>query len=374
MPSAALPVDSFPTNPPPRSAEPALDEAMLRAYSIERAVDYGCALEDVLKLRRWVEAGYGWADTALRLADDNEQRALRVDEADPAALAARSWAQAAACCRLAQAGLENDAQRRVQVYERQAALFLRSVSALTHVDAEFIELQHRGKPHAAWLFRATPAPGHPVVVVWGGADGWCEAFYRSVPFYTEHGLSVCLLELPGQGLARLRHASTLDASCTDFISATLDALTARGAAPDRFGVVGHSAGGTLALAAAAADPRIRACCTNGGAPRLFDALQKYPRVLQRFARTMGDAVSAADVRTFLDRLDLDGAVRSMRAALLCLQGGRDPLMDDAEARRLVALRGPAGQLAYWPEGVHCLYNHALERNSILARWCASALI
>jgi len=373
MSSTSPVVDSFPQWPPHRSEDPALDQAMLRAYSLERSVDYGCALEDVLKLRRWVDAGYGWVDTALLLADDNERRAVRARETDQPSLAARFWAQAAACCRLAQAALESHVQSRVQVYERQAALFMRSVSASTSADGECIDMQHRGKPHRAWLFRAGPVPGNPVVVVWGGADGWCEAFRRCVPFYTERGLSVCLLELPGQGLARLRHGSTLDASFTDFVSASLDMLIARGAAGDRFGVVGHSAGGSLALAAAAADRRIRACCTNGGSLRLFDTLQKYPRVLQRFGRTMGDDTSESGVRTFLERLDLEGAVRGMQASLLCLQGGCDPLVDDAEARQLVALRGPEGKLAYWPEGVHCLYNHAIERNSVLAQWFATEL-
>lgn len=373
MPSPSLLVDSFPQCPPHRSKDPALDQAMLRAYSLERSVDYGCALEDVLKLRRWVEAGYGWADTALLLANDNEQRAVRAGETDQPSLAARFWAQAAACCRLAQAGLEDHVQRRVQVYERQAALFERSVSAAIGVHGECIDMQHQGKPHRAWLFRAAPVPGDPVVVVWGGADGWCEAFHRSVPFFTQRGLSVCLLELPGQGLARLRHGSTLDTSFTDFVSASLDMLMARGAAGDRFGVVGHSAGGSLALAAAAADRRIRACCTNSGSLRLFDALQKYPRVLQRLGRTMGDGTNESAVRAFLERLDLEGAVRGMQASLLCLHGGRDPLVDNAEAQQLVELRGPEGKLAYWPQGVHCLYNHAIERNTVVAQWFATEL-
>lgn len=233
MPSTFPVVDSFPEHPPQRSADPAQDQALLRAYSIERSVDYGCELEYVLKLRRWVEAGHGWADTALQLADDNEQRVVRAAAADHPAQAAKYRAQAAACCRLAQAGLENDGERRVLAYERQAALFRQSVSDPAGAGGGFIEMRHRGKPHAAWLFRALPPSGNPWVVVWGGADGWCEAFHGSVRNYTERGLSVCLLELPGQGLARLRHGSHLDAGFTDFVSATLDVLVARGAAAYR---------------------------------------------------------------------------------------------------------------------------------------------
>ena len=42
---------------------------MLRSYPAERCMDYGCALEDVLKLRRRVEAGHGWDAIALQLTN-----------------------------------------------------------------------------------------------------------------------------------------------------------------------------------------------------------------------------------------------------------------------------------------------------------------
>ncbi len=362
-------VDSFVQHPPVRSEDAAHDQAMLRAYSIERSVDYGCSLEDVLKLRRWVEAGHGWVGTTLLLADDNEQRALQAHQSNQFALAGRYLAHAAACCRLAQAGLEADEQQRVRVYERQVSLFRRSLSGLPAGNVEFFEVGHQGKPHAAWLFKPTTLTTDvPTVVIWGGADGWCEAFHGSVPFYLEQGLAVCLLELPGQGLARLRHGSLLGPDFRGFVSATLDALTALGSASDRFGVLGHSAGGSLALSAAFADSRIRACCSNGGSVHLLNGLKKYPRVMQRFARMLGADGQEENVSSFLGKLDLEGAVRNMQASLLCLQGGLDTLVSDAEAQQLVEMHGPKATLEYWPEGVHCIYNHATERNCVLAGW------
>jgi len=367
-------VDSFAERPPGRSDEEALDHAMLRAYSIERSVDYGVSLEDVLKLRRWVEAGHGWVDTALLLADDDEQRALRANQANQQLLSMRYQASAAACCRLAQAALETEVQRRMQVYERQTMLFHRSVSRSPVDRVVSFDVIHHGKPHAAWLFRpAGFSPHSPTVLVWGGADGWCEAFYGSVPFYAERGLAVCLLELPGQGLARLRHGAVLSADFGGFVSVALDTLTAQGSVGDRFGVVGHSAGGSLALVAAASDTRIRACCTNGGSLHPLDGFNKYPRVLQRFGRLMGGEGHEKDVASLFESLDLRNAPRNMQASLLCLQGGLDPLVDNAEAQQLVDIRGPEATLVYWPEGVHCLYNHAIERNCVMADWFASQL-
>jgi alpha-beta hydrolase superfamily lysophospholipase len=211
-------------------------------------------------------------------------------------------------------------------------------------------------------------------LVWGGADGWCEAFYSSVQCYLAKGLAVCLLELPGQGLSRLRHGSVLGADFKSFINLALDTLVAHGSAQDRFGVVGHSAGGFLALVAASADRRIRACCTNGGALHPLDGFKKYPRVLERFGRLMGATVSEDDVASLLESFELESAALNMQASLLCLHGGLDPLVESSDAQALVALRGPEAILVYWPEGVHCLYNHAIERNSVLARWFASQLL
>lgn len=365
--------DMFLQMPPAAVSDDALNQAMLRAYSVERSVDYGCALEDVIKLRRRVEAGHAWADVALLLADDNEHRADMALRVGQRAQAGRYQLYAAACCRLAQAGLEHDGAGRLQVYERQAGLFRKAIAHGSNT--EYFSVAYRGAPHAAWLFQPCgAASGGPVVLVWGGADGWCEAFHGSVGAYLKWGLAVCLLELPGQGLARLRHGSMLTDDFTSMVSLTVDALVSRGMAPGRIGVLGHSAGGSLALAAAAADRRIAACCSNGGSPQMLDGLQKFPRVGQRFCHMLGHHSTADDMHRFFEQVDLQGATQRMSAELLCLHGGKDTLVEQREADLMVRLRGPAhSRLECWPEGVHCLYNHAVERNSVLSHWFARQL-
>jgi hypothetical protein len=82
-----------------------------------------------------------------------------------------------------------------------------------------------------------------------------------------------------------------------------------------------------------------------------------------------------DALDFLNQLDVPNAVTNMRASLLCLQGGQDVLVADDEAYRLVELRGDTeATLEYWPTGAHCLYNHSLERNSVMTDWFAAQLI
>ena len=351
-------------------ANAALDQAMLRAYSIERAVDYGCSLDDTLELRRSVESGESWIESASGLGVNDLRRAAIERESNRPMSASTFSLHAAACFRLAQAALEDDVAARLNMYECQLDAFRQGIGAGEHAE---VEVPHNGASHRGWLFKPPVQSSFPpCVLVWGGADGWCEAFYPSVSFYLERGLAVCLLELPGQGLARLRNGSLLRADFTAMVSTAMSVLEGYEIAPDAFGVVGHSMGGSLAIAAAAADDRIKACCTNGGSVYLERGLQKYPRVLARMGRMLD--CSNEDTIDFIRRLRLPEVASTMRAELLCLQGGRDVLVDRDEAQSLIELRGPKqSTLEMWPEGVHCLYNHAFERNCILTDWFATQL-
>ncbi len=135
------------------------------------------------------------------------------------------------------------------------------------------------------------------------------------------------------------------------------------AAENRFGVLGHSAGGTLALAAAVADSRISACYSNGGTPELKQGLLKSPRVLQRFGRILGNSASEADVLGFLDQLDLATAASRMQASLLCLQGGQDPIV--METRRGAWWQCEAPKQGLWhPERRACIASTTMQLSVI----------
>ena len=346
-----------------------LDQAMLRAYSYERSLDYGCSVDDVVKLRLSVDSGLGWIQTASELATDDLRRAATARANGRENSARALFLHAAACFRLGQAALEELPEERLAMYQQMVGAFEQAMSThdCVRIDVAYQEASHRG-----WLFKPAASDASQCVVVWGGADGWCEAFYGSVPFYLERGLAVCLLELPGQGLARLRDGSLLAPDFATMVSGTLDELS-RHVAADSFGVVGHSLGGSLAIAAAATDDRIRACCSNGGSVYLERGPTKYPRVLKRLGRMLGSSDDDQTLR-FIAELRLVESASRMRAELLCLHGGRDVLVASDEAEALVALRGSEhATIEIWPEGVHCVYNHAFERNCVLTDWFADRL-
>ena len=50
-------------------------EAMLRSYTVARAIDYGMAIDDFLRLELRVRAGADWVEVLERLGEDNLERA-----------------------------------------------------------------------------------------------------------------------------------------------------------------------------------------------------------------------------------------------------------------------------------------------------------
>lgn len=346
-------------------------EAMLRSYTVARALEYGMAIDDFLRLEARVCEGADWVEVLEHLGEDNLARARLQEQRQRATPASDFHLLAAACFRLAQAGAEEAPAQRLALYERQAEAFGKGVES-SGLDAQSLQFRFQDARHQGWFVRPenTGSPA-PCVLVWGGADGWCEAFWRSVPAFLACKLSVCLLELPGQGLARLKDGSCLCTNFTQMVSSAMDVLAAYGAHPDRFAVFGHSMGGTLAMSAAAADVRIKACVNNGGVwQRSTD--DRYPRVTQRVGRMLGPEI---DVASFYESLDFPQAIRAMPAQLLCVQGGKDLLVSNEQAQQITEFRGlHAASLAYWPDGVHCIYNHAAERNSIISDWLAQVLL
>lgn len=343
---------------------------MLRSYVVARSIDYGMCIDDFLRLDERVRGGADWVDVLERLGEDNLERARLQELRGRTASASTFHLLAASCFRLAQAGAEDNPARRLPLYESQAKAFAKGVES-SGFDAQAIDFTFQDARHRGWFVRPERMQGpSPCVLIWGGADGWCEAFWRSVPSFLECNLSVCLVELPGQGLACLREKSYLRPEFTQMTSIAMDVLATMGAHPDRFGVVGHSMGGTLAMSAAATDARIRGCVNNGGVWQRSED-DRYPRVTQRIGRMLGPD---ADVRSFYETLDLPRAIRSMSGKLLCVQGGRDLLVSDEQAHQIVEMRGAHNaSLAYWPDGVHCIYNHAIERNGLIAGWLANVL-
>lgn len=357
---------------PPASTSPSiapLDDALRRAYTLARCVDYGCLPADAQALHDGVSAGRTWLAGARALGEAHERAAVHAQ--DPAQARA-AWLAAAACFRVGQAALEDEPAERLALYLRSTGAFGQALGG--EVGVQRLLTRHQARAHGGWLFRAPAHTARPgCVLIWGGADGWAEAFHAWVPALHAHGLSVCLTELPGQGLARLQSGSHLARHYTQMVSTLIDDLSGLlGPQAGRFALVGNSLGGSLALRAAADDARVAACVTNGGSIDPGAGMAAFPRAARRLCALLGPSATTDDALRLLGELDLPGAARSMAGALLCVHGGQDPLVSDAEVERLCRAREDLS-LMRWDDGVHCIYNHAAERNARVSAWIATQL-
>ena len=85
-----------------------------------------------------------------------------------------------------------------------------------------------------------------------GISGSREEYEAGSRFLTARGLGAALVDAPGQGETRLLGGLHFDEHAIDAVRALVDAVVAHPACDGRIGVWGNSAGGWLAVLAAAA--------------------------------------------------------------------------------------------------------------------------
>jgi dipeptidyl aminopeptidase/acylaminoacyl peptidase len=129
------------------------------------------------------------------------------------------------------------------------------------------------------------------------------------------------------------------------LGGAMDALTTRGFT--RFGLVGSSLGGTVAVVYAGDDPRVHALVTIAAVSQPLGIVARMPAAeLEAWRRTglRAEAGGGMLKREFLDDLphvDVLGAARRLAAATLVTHGDRDDVVPVADAHALyAALRDP----------------------------------
>lgn len=218
---------------------------------------------------------------------------------------------------------------------------------------------------------AGPAPSAapPVVIIFGGLNGWGAAYLSIADQLAAAGIACLLAELPGQGATRLA-GLTPSAGVVEAVSACVDWLIADPRVSDRVGVWGNSFGGLFAALAASGDDRIGACVINGApaVPFLPPFRTAQELMFGFFGTTDPDAIAAG-----LDRITFGGRGLTIAQPLLVLHGGADVLVPRSDQEPFLAAGGPDSRWHEWPDGLHAIYNHAVERNALVADWLAARL-
>ena len=355
---------------PPWRAEA---EAHKRAMPVQRLLGNGMDYADVIELYARVDSGQPWSHAGQALGDRDRERADDALAAGHTA-SARSWYEyAAACYRTGQVPLDDRDPAKRAMYRSLIDAY-GAAGRLRTPPVEHVEIPWEDGTLCGWLMRPADPPRPPAVIVMGGFDGWREEYHTGAEYLLARGLAVFLADGPGQGETRLFGGLHMRPGVQKAFSAMSDHLAADDRLADRIGIWGNSMGGYLAALVAATDPRISACCVNGGTVRPVETAERFPRFITRLQLLLG-IDDPARARAAMESFTLNEEILTrLRCPLLVLHGTPDQVFLVANARKLFeGAAAPDKTWREWPDGDHCIYNHSHEKHTVISDWFADRL-
>lgn len=331
-----------------------------RAIPLARMADYGVAAEDAKRLHALPVDGHGeWWELAEALGERHLGEAGRHLEAGRPALCRLQRERAAAAFNIGQLAIHRDDEIKRRLYGRASAC-LEANTSDRGCDYRRLALRiETGDTLYGWDFPLADPIGR--VVMFGGLSGWGASFIAFARALSRQGIATILAEAPGQGETRLTGRLHLSRPA---LSLAMRFVDFAGSSGQPVGVVGFSFGGLIAAHLAAAAPTVAALCTNGS-PVAVGALD-HPIEREQFAAAFG-----AEGRELLRQVQgfgFDASAEVVRCPVLSLEGGADPLVAPGTWQGFVGERTEAATAVVWEDGLHTLYNHASERDALIAAW------
>lgn len=344
-------------------------KAAQRALPIQRLCGNGMDFADAVQLHQMADLLVPWPEAACFIGDANERRATQAEENGDLSTAIARYQYAAAAYRFAQSPLMFDTAEKISIYRKSLSAFSQA-ARLAPEQYEKISIDHKHSALTGWLIRERSVElprSRSVVIVFGGADGWREEYHQGALEILGRGLSVLLLDLPGQGETRLLNRLFLCANVEHAIDVAVTWLR-KNAGFENVGLWGNSLGGSFAARAAAKLPGIDAVCVNGGAVNPAEIVDKFPRFIDRIKAMVGTD-DRATALTVLESSGLASIENNIHCPLLVLHGGADPLLSENNVTS-IASDAPSRDktLIIWDDGDHCIYNHTEEKHEIVSDW------
>jgi len=253
-----------------------------------------------------------------------------------------------------------------------------------------VEIPFEGKTLTGYLQVPSGASRPPVVMHWGGVDGWKEDRQRNSAILLEHGLASFTIDMPGAGDNPVKY---LEPDAERTFSAAIDHLQQRDEVDGaRIGVWGGSFGGYWAAKLAHVEhARIKAAVTQGGNVHYGFQREWLELALTRTASTylLGPA-SLLDARSWaLGARDLEevlalapqlslkdqGLLDGPCAPLLAVNGKLDDQAPIADVHLLLEHGVPKSARIY-PEGGHMGRTPGIRESAIaemIAQWLRDRL-
>ncbi|RAH99162.1 hypothetical protein DLJ53_21680 [Acuticoccus sediminis] len=322
-----------------------------------------------------------WHREYMVMAEQNRARGQEADASGHVRTAMNCYLRAAEHFRQAEFHLEPTDPRRLPTFEQMEAC---SHGFLKHLNppGEVVDIPYEpGKPICGYFVRA-PYPGDrlPVLICFGGLDSIKdEMWFMQAHGALQRGISVLMVDLPGQGGTLRRHGLTARADTEVPVGACIDWLLMRGdVAPDRIACCGSSMGGYYAARAGCYEPRLAACIAHGA---IWDVHEMWGDKDDSFGLAMHirwvmGAGSMAEAMETAKAFRLEGHIDNMRCPFLVLHGGHDVLTVKAATQTYeaaIAAGVDATLRLTTPDETgaeHCQHDNPTIGQELLADWLA----
>lgn len=306
----------------------------LMSYQFRRALgetqEGGGAVSECLLAASKMRPGdkESWHREWLLIGDANNLRAQRAANQGFRATARNGWLRAANYFRHAEFWLDPLDPRRLATFEKIEAC-TKNFLAYLSPPGEVVEIPYiREKPLDGYFVRSPFGKGRqPVLICLGGLDSFKdEMWFMQARGAIERGLSVLMVDGPGQGSALRRYGLTARADYEVPISACVDYLETRADVdPERIALCGSSLGGYYAARAASFEHRLAACISHGLlwiVDDMSERVMRHEAMHGHFNWVLGQG-SIEESCAALSEYRLTGVIDAMRCPYLIVNGSHD---------------------------------------------------
>jgi alpha-beta hydrolase superfamily lysophospholipase len=336
--------------------------ALRRAMPFTRLTDGGMDPADARELLRVTALGEPWEPAAAAIGTRQLDRAEAAERLGRTVTAREAARAGLAALNFAQMCEDTDTDLKRAAYDRFLAA-VRVYGRLRDPSFEEVRIPFGGGTLVGWL-SLPDTPPTAAVAVWGGLNGWGANYLGMADALNARGLACLLAEGPGQGAPRLHDGIYLRPDTLIGFTRFVDFLVDDPRTGSRVGIWGNSFGGLFAAHTAARDDRVAACVINGAPAEL--TLPPDPAAVAPILAMLGtDSVDVANA--YLEALRVDQGRIVLAQPTLVLHGGLDPFVGPrSQELFMAATRDRRSRAVTWPDGEHVIYNHAAERNALVA--------
>lgn len=322
-----------------------------------------------------------WHREWLRVGDRNFERGDREEARGHVRTAMNCWLRAADYYRQAEFYLKPEDPRRLATFDKCEASTHRFLRYL-NPPGEVVDIPYEGGKTLYGYFVRAPFPGDrlPVLICFGGLDSFKdEMWFMQAHGALQRGISVLMLDGPGQGGTLRRHKLTTRPDYEVPIGRCIDWLTRRpDVDPTRIAACGSSLGGYYAARAGCYEHRLAAVISHGAIWSIHDMwggkgedFGLAMHIKWVFGTpTMKAAMERAKAFT------LEGHLKHMRCPYLIVHGGHD-VLTVSQARKAYEEARTHGvdvtlRLVHPEEtgAEHCQHDNPTIGQELVADWLA----